>query len=310
MMAQESSSQTPIVSVLMPVYNAERYIEEALESVLNQTFENFEVITVNDGSTDGTLDILRRFEQQDARIRVVSRPNTGIVGALNDGLAVARGEFIARLDADDIALPERFSKQVDYLQNHPECVVVGSFVLLIDSDGNALHVMNLMQTHEEIDPVHIAGGAWQIVHPAVMIRKSAMEQIGGYRDGFPSAEDVDLFMRLAERGEVVNLPIVLTKYRQHLSSAGYASEKVQHNSGFDAINDARARRNLPPVDPNAYNTDLQKRSTLAEHYRKWSWWALNYGNTSTARKYAIAAVKSQPFSVDSWRTVYCSLRGY
>src|ERR1051325_1151561 len=115
-------SRPPTVSVLLPVYNAERYLESALQSVLGQTFSDFEVIAVDDGSKDNSKKILERFAANDPRIRVISRPNTGIVGALNDGLAVARGEFIARMDADDVALPGRFQAQLDYLRGHPDCI--------------------------------------------------------------------------------------------------------------------------------------------------------------------------------------------
>src|SRR5436305_9543595 len=127
----------PQVSVLMPVYNAIRYIGVAVDSVLSQTFSDFEFIIVDDGSTDGSAEILREYAGRDPRIRLISRPNTGLGFALNEALAVARAPFIARMDADDECLPERFEKQIQYLRNHPECVLLGSRVLWIDSDGAA-----------------------------------------------------------------------------------------------------------------------------------------------------------------------------
>src|SRR3954469_1098404 len=114
----------PAVSVIMPVYNARAYVAEAIDSVLAQTFGDFELILVDDGSTDGSLDILRGYEKRDPRVRVISRPNTGIVGALNDGLKLARGEFIARIDADDASLPNRFEKEIAFLRAHPDVVIV------------------------------------------------------------------------------------------------------------------------------------------------------------------------------------------
>src|ERR1700726_1508117 len=120
----------PTISVLMPVYNAERYVAEAVESILSQTFADFEFIIIDDGSKDRSLAILEEYAARDPRIRLVSRPNTGIVKALNQGLALASGELVARMDADDIAMPERLAKQRDYLADHPECVMVGSRVLV------------------------------------------------------------------------------------------------------------------------------------------------------------------------------------
>src|SRR3954468_5693657 len=120
----------PTVSVLLAVYNARRYLRQAIDSILAQTFTDFEFIIIDDGSTDDTLAILREYEKRDGRIRLISRPNKGLTTTLNEGLALARGEFLARMDGDDVALPTRFEKQVTYLRDHPECVLVGSRVLL------------------------------------------------------------------------------------------------------------------------------------------------------------------------------------
>ncbi len=123
------------VSVIMPVYNGERYLEAAVESILNQTFSDFEFIITDDGSTDTSLALLRRYANRDPRIRLISRPNTGYVKALIEAVPLAKGKYIARMDADDISLPERFERQVRFLEQNPDYAVVGSKVLLIDSDG-------------------------------------------------------------------------------------------------------------------------------------------------------------------------------
>jgi len=298
-------SKNPLVSVLMPVYNSERYVAEAVESILAQTFVNFEFLIIDDGSSDGSLAILKRYAEKDQRIHLVSRPNTGYVVALNEMLAKAKGEFIARMDHDDVALPERFAKQLEYMQQHPECVVVGSRVLLIDSDGDPIREMVDLFTHEQIDNQLLEGTA-EIFHPAVIMKRQAIEKIGGYHYDCQAAEDVDLFLRLAEYGQVINLPDVLTKYRQHLSSIGYVEQQIQCCSADMAANNARRRRGLPPLERS--NIDATYQATVADHYRKWSWWALGDGNVSTARKYALAAVRQQPFSIESWRAMYCSVR--
>src|SRR6476661_6105481 len=129
------SRMTPPVSVLMPVYNAGRYVAEAVESILGQTYADFEFLIVDDGSTDRSRAILERYAARDPRIRLVSRPNTGYAAALNELLGLARGELVARMDADDVALPERLLRQVNYLRAHPEVVCVGTAVHLIDGGG-------------------------------------------------------------------------------------------------------------------------------------------------------------------------------
>jgi len=300
-------SKNPIVSVQMPVYNAERYVAEAVESILAQTFEDFEFIIIDDGSTDGSLAILEAYARRDGRIRIISRENRGLVATRNELLGKSTGQYCALLDADDVAMPTRLSRQVEYMEQHPQCVVVGSRALLIDSNGEPIREMVDLFTHEQIDNQHLEGGSSQIINPTAMIRREAVENVGGYRDGYPSAEDLDLFLRLAERGQVVNLPDVLTEYRQHLASEGYARRQLQIRCADAAANSARLRRGLPPLERN--NADAIYQATAADHYRKWSWWALGDGNVRTARKYAIAAVRSQPFSIESWRAMYCSLRG-
>src|SRR5258706_14041022 len=119
-------SSSPAVSVVMPVYNGERYLASAIDSILAQTFTDFELIAVDDGSTDSSLPMLKRYAERDPRVRVISRPNTGIVGALSDAIAAARAPLIARMDADDLSLPLRFERQVAYLSGHPQCVLVGT----------------------------------------------------------------------------------------------------------------------------------------------------------------------------------------
>src|SRR5436305_1519215 len=125
----------PAISVLMPVFNARRYVAEAIRSIQRQSFDQFQFIIVDDGSTDGSSNIIQSLARTDTRIRVIAGPNRGIVKALNNGLDFCDGEFIARMDADDLATPDRFQKQLAYLKGHDDCVAVGSRVLLIDDQG-------------------------------------------------------------------------------------------------------------------------------------------------------------------------------
>ncbi len=308
MPAHESPDHQPLISVLMPVYNCQRYLRAALKSVLVQSYRKFEVIIVDDGSTDGTADILRQSAAADDRVRVISRSNMGIVSALNEGLEHARGDLIARMDGDDVALPMRFARQVEYLRLHPECVAVGSCVMLIDSEGEPIRTMCEQQTHEEIDAAHLAGESHAISHPAVMMRTDAVRSVGGYRSAYETAEDVDLFLRLAERGRVANLPEVLLMYRVHASSIGATRRSTQAQRAWNAVCDAHRRRGIAmPVD---VEPDTDRAATIPQQHRKWAWWALGGGHISTARKHALRAMRGQPLTPESWRLLFCAIRGH
>lgn len=296
------------VTALMPVYNNERYLAAAVESILNQTYRDFEFIIIDDGSSDGSLTMLEQYAADDSRIRLFSRPNTGYTIALNEGLRLARGEFIARMDADDIAAPDRFRRQVQYLDDHPDCVVVGGSVLLIDRDGDPIREMCLGYSHEEIDGAHLQGKGGAIIHPAAMIRKWGFDRVGEFREDYECAEDLDIFLRLAEVGKVANLPEVVLQYRQHLSSIGYARADEQQRYTVCAVRDAHERRGIPLSAD--WRHPIQGKVSAASSYRKWVWWALSGQNVRTARKYAMKAIWREPHVVESWRALYCAVRGY
>jgi glycosyltransferase involved in cell wall biosynthesis len=298
----------PVVSALMPVYNNEPHLGPAIESILAQTFGDFEFIIINDGSTDDSSTTLNRFLKQDSRIRLYERPNTGYCRALNEGLGYVRGEFIARMDADDIAMPDRFERQVAYLREHPECVALGGRVLLIDDDDAPIREMCHEETHEAIDAAHMEGKGGTIIHPAMMARRSAIEAINGYDESFAFAEDLDFFLRLAEYGRVANLPAIVLHYRQHLTSIGYSKSEIQQRSAVDAVRAAHKRRGLP-LPPELESVEPRK-TTLADVHRKWVWWALGDGNIASARKHARVALFQDPLNIESWRAAVCALRGH
>jgi glycosyltransferase involved in cell wall biosynthesis len=297
----------PAISVVMPVYNAQRYLAEAVESILDQTFRDFELIAIDDGSTDRSGEILREFSQRDPRVKVISRANTGLVGALIDGLRQSRAELIARMDADDISMPQRFEKQIAFMRENPRCVAVGSRVLLIDPLGSALETPDHKLTHAAIDAELMRGIGWALVHPVVLMRKSALDRVQGYRKQFEFNEDLDLFLQLAEIGEVANLPDVLLQYRQHLSSINHTRYEIQKRIKRQVVAEAYARRGL--VMSADWSFDERKILSASQHYRKWGWKALKNGNVVAARKHAVEALKRSPWSLESWRLTACALRG-
>jgi glycosyltransferase involved in cell wall biosynthesis len=298
----------PTVSVLMPVHNAGRYLRTAIESILTQTFEDFELLALDDGSTDNSLSILREFEALDGRMRVRSRENKGLVPTLNELIEGARGRYLARMDSDDICRPQRFEKQIAYLDTHPECVAVGSRVLYIDPEGMPIFEPTNELTHEEIDSGHMSGVmAMRICHPCVMMRRAAVMQTGGYWEHH-FAEDLDLFLRLAEIGRLANLSDVLFEYRQHLRSLSHSYPSQYRKFSKLAIDDASKRRGRD-IDREKFESILKVESR-AEISRRWAWWALSAGNLATARKHAIKALVRQPFSIENLVVVACAIRGH
>lgn len=221
--------QQPRISCLLPVYNGEAFLEEAIGSILSQSFKDFELVVVDDGSRDTTPDILARLAAADPRIKVVRQENGGIVAALNAGLAVCRGEYVARMDADDVALPHRFQFQLDYLDAHPGCVLVGGVARSISPDGKDVS-RTTGGRHRRTDlscfPPKIAVS----MHPLITVRREALVAIGGYRSDFPHAEDYDLFIRLSKLGGIDNPDEDVLIYRRHEGAISLKHLETQERS--------------------------------------------------------------------------------
>ncbi len=280
----------PRVSVLMPAYNAQSTITETVESILRQTLNDFEFIIVDDGSTDATLELLQNFAQQDARLHILSRPNTGIVGALNDGLALCQGQFIARMDADDIAYPERLSAQVQFLDTHPNCVGVGSWVQFLDPDGSPIWTWKMNGDPQTIANGLLEGSVAGLVHPAMMLRSDAVEAVGGYRQACTYVEDFDLFLRLSQLGNFSIVPQCLLGYRQLLTSINATRNRADRIAIKNALlAEARAKKGLPPKT--LVPAPLSPEGTLLE----WVGLALIEHNFTSARKTLWRIFKQKPF---------------
>jgi glycosyltransferase involved in cell wall biosynthesis len=302
--------RTPAASVLLPVYNAEKYLAAAIESVLAQDFTDFELLLLNDGSTDRSAAILERFAARDARCKIHAWPNRGLIATLNAGLQLSTADILFRMDADDVCRPHRFSRQMSYMQGHPECVAVGSRVMFIDADGWPIaEFFGNEVDHDDIDAAHLKGKGGSIVHPSAALRRAAMMQIGGYRTRYPHSEDFDLFLRLAEVGRLANIPDVLLEYRQHPDSVGYRHARAQWDSARRAVADACERRRLGAVTWGS-GPDRQGVPSRADMHRKWSWWALGAGHRKTARKHAWKALSCAPFDKQNLRLCACVLRGH
>lgn len=210
---------SPALSVLLPVHNAERYLDTCLRSLLRQTFTDFEIVAVDDGSVDRSAAVLARWAQRDSRLRVLARPHAGLIAALNHGLGACRGDLVARMDADDASLPQRFAKQIDALERAPRLDVVSCWVRHVRrpdvGDGMRRYEswLNSLTTHHEIVRERFVESP--LAHPSAMVRRHTLQAVAGYLDrGWP--EDYDLWLRLAAGGaRFAKVPEVLYFWRDH-----------------------------------------------------------------------------------------------
>lgn len=201
------------ISVLMPVYNGEKYLKQTIESVLGQSYSDFEFIIVDDGSTDSSVQIVRGFG--DSRIRLIQANHGGIVGALNRGMEEAAGEYLARIDADDVCLPHRLETQLKYMESNDDVVVCGTWASTIDENGNVTGALEYPPVEDqEIRNYMILHNPF--IHPSVMFRRKAVVEAGAYKN-FKHTEDYELWTRALCRGKGHNIPERLIQYRIHSS---------------------------------------------------------------------------------------------
>jgi glycosyltransferase involved in cell wall biosynthesis len=201
----------PEISVVMPVYNAAAYLEEAVRSILGQTFRDFEFIIINDGSTDGTASILKRYEKADNRIQVYHQENQGMISALNRGCQLARGQYIARMDADDVSLPQRLQRQLEYLDRHPQIGILGTWILNIDESGSMRGTWCPPTNPKMLKWTNFFGVC--VSHSTTFMQREVVQKLDFYRPDAVHAEDVDLWLRASSITEFGNIPEVLGKYR-------------------------------------------------------------------------------------------------
>jgi glycosyltransferase involved in cell wall biosynthesis len=199
------------LAVLLPVKNGERWLDAAIASIRAQTFTDFELLAIDDGSTDGTAAIIARHASEDSRVLPLANPKRGLVSGLNFGLSRAQAPLVARMDADDIALPTRFERQVARMSAEPDLLVLGTGYFRIDAEGK--RTGTVVPPLEPADVAQALQRVNAIAHPTVMMRRDAVVAAGGYREAYLRAEDYDLWLRLAERGKLANLPEPLIEYR-------------------------------------------------------------------------------------------------
>ncbi len=298
----------PKVSVLMAVYNSAKYLRRAINSVLNQSFSDFELIIVDDGSTDHSAKIAAEFARKDQRIRFYSGLRRGLIGTRIFLLEQARGKYLAIMDSDDVSLPARLQMQVNYLDTTPQCLCVGGAYHIIDAHSRYLTTLRMPESDQEAQQLALAGHT-TINQPCAMMRAEAVRRVGGYDPDIALCEDLDLWLRLGEHGEICNLHEPVLEYRVHDSSIS----ETQQEKAIEwkrVICEAANQRRGTNVTFTATDT---WRPTASRHSRfqftmKYGWWAFNSDHPNTAMHYAVRAILLLPAHSDGWRLLAVSLR--
>lgn len=296
----------PRVSVLVPVFNTAQYVREALASIRAQRFGDFELVVLNDGSTDQSSEILRDFSRLEPRMRLIERPNRGLIETRNQLLEEARGELIAWMDSDDLSHRDRLERQVAAFDSDPALVCLGTNVQLVDPEGRPLGVEEYPQDHEAIRAQQELGSGFRFA--STMQRRSVAIAAGGFRHPFRMGEDFDFLLRVAERGRVGNVPEPLYAYRQHLLStcAALGINWPQYCAAIlELANERRERGSdrlqrgeqveLPQADAH------EARKLLPYVLLEWAKGAQSVGDRPRAFAYTLRSIGKAPLRSAGWR---------
>lgn len=238
----------PKVSVLMPVYNAQQYLAEAIDSIINQTFTDWELVIINDGSTDDSDAIIKSY--QDSRIRYIeNESNLKLIATLNKGIALCRGEYIARMDADDVAMPDRLQVQVAFMDSHPDYVMCGADAIIVDMKGVSKGTIRNLQTNELLQINLLFSSPF--VHPVMIMRRSIMLN-NLYDSNFIHTEDYELWCRLAKQGKIANIGRLLLKYRWHDTNISVVYNDTQEEKKNELIEKELIAFGLKPSQEELY----------------------------------------------------------
>ena len=296
----------PRVSVVMAVYNGERFLRQAVDSILSQTYTDFEFIIIDDGSTDGTAVILDSYV--DPRLRVLTQQNMGLVKSLNRGVDMARGEYIARMDADDISLARRLELQVRCLDAHWHTGALGTGAIEIDEKDRAIRRHDHHTDSHTIERALLEGST-PLCHGSVMFRKACFENVGGYRERFRHAEDYDLWLRMIERYDIDNLPEILYQHRLVLDSVSSRHFMEQKRGAAFALECAKRRREGLPEPSTPPADSPPTRRELGEYHWSLGMAFLDLNRVDEARAEFLRALRKSPLDPYVWFFLIGSLRG-
>lgn len=298
----------PAVSIVMSVYNGKSLLPATMDSMLNQTWKDFEFIIIDDGSNDGATDLLQDYASRDSRIRLTVRENKGLTYTLNEGLRQATAPLIARMDADDISMPDRLEKQVRFMNEHPDVVLLGGAHDYIDVQGRRLFTIRPPLDDSSLQQQCLEGTT-PICHPLAMFRRDAVLKVGGYDESYAVAQDLELWLRLGEIGKLACLPDVILQYRLHDKSLSETRQALQVSEMRQACEAAWKRRGIQGTfkGEKGWRADGEAGSVLRQTL-KFGWWAWKSGEKSTARSYGLKAIRLSPFSAEGYKLVMASFK--
>lgn len=286
----------------MSVYNGARFLRQSIESLLNQSFHDFELIILNDASTDESDDIIRSY--QDARIKLFhNEKNLGLTQSLNKGFALSRGEYIARQDADDISLPNRIARQVEFLDRHLEVGMAGTAYQMIDERNERLH-----DIYPPTDSKKIKQQLLLICNPfahgSVMIRRACLERVGVYRSDLPCSQDYELWLRFIEKFAMANLPDILYQWRMTLESISVKKKVVQERCAALAIRWYYERqkygKEITLVDRQALTEGITSQQAALRGYHLWGYYFIMNRNFTEAAIILRKALRLDPLNFVTW----------
>mgnify|MGYP000500499379 CR=1 FL=1 len=287
------------ISVILPIYNAERYLKQSIQSILCQTFTDFELLAINDGSIDSSSEILSSFN--DKRLRIINNDkNRGLIYTLNRGIEEAKGKYIARMDADDIATPNRLSLQVQFLEQNSSVALVGGCAEFIDENDIPFMSCKVPLSHNEIIQEIFSANCF--IHPSVMFRTSVIRSLGGYRSEALHAEDYDLWLRIIEHHQVANLPDNLILYRIHPNQVSQRKLRLQRvaadHSRFSALTRCKEAGRITSEITAEISTFWQKiqgkKPSVGADYCNWIYTYHAMGRKDLAYNLVVPAIISAP----------------
>jgi hypothetical protein len=302
--------KAPLVSVVLVVCNVDRFLAESIESILAQTFRDFEFIVVDYGSTDATKEIVTRYAHEDSRVRMHEIPHCGLGEARNAACLLAQGRYIALMDADDVSLPERLQLEVAFMEQHPNVGLLGTAVQWIDATGRELLICRFPTDDKPLkEALGVRCSFWQ---PTVLLRKEAFILTGGYRDAFAPAEDYDLWLRVTEHFDCANLDDILLKYRIHPHQVSVRKRKQQTLGILGAKKSAAMRqigeedifRTVDVITPELLTqlgvTEAAQERELMTDARRWIRHMTWAGEVSAAQESAIELLRLNWTHVEKW----------
>lgn len=299
-------SQPPRVSVLMPVFNTVSYLHDAIQSIQRQSCNDFELVVIDDGSNDGSSELLKAMAAVEPRMKLSQRENRGLIATRNELLQLAQADLVAWMDSDDLSAPERLQLQTAAFAADDRLVCLGGSAQRIDPEGHPLNIEHHPVLHDDIVAGQLIGGGMRF--GTTMMRRDVALRVGGFREPFRIGEDLDLLFRLSEVGKMANLTAVIYSYRQHAFSTfvGLSAQWLNYRAAILALakerrevgSDRLQRGEAVSIEP---TNQFNPASLVAYAYEDWARHAMSNRNFERAWRYAIAALRAKPFSPRLWK---------